>query len=85
MTCVHGYGARLDFGMAGVLLMGRGRVTLLLAVMAVSLAGASVAYAKSDLPDVDIRSWRRFTTRPGGSGCTRKYFAPPGDRSSPWA
>jgi hypothetical protein len=45
---------RLDFGRAGTLLMGRGRVTLLLAVMALSLAGASAAYAKSDLPDVDI-------------------------------
>ena len=45
---------RLDFGKAGAPLTGRGGVTLLLAAMAVFLAGASAAYAKSDLPDVDI-------------------------------
>jgi hypothetical protein len=44
----------LDFAKAAALLMGRARVTLLLAVMATSLAGASAAYAKSDLSDVDI-------------------------------
>ena len=45
---------RLDFGKAGALLTGRKGVTLLLAAMAVFLAGASAAQAKSDLPDVDI-------------------------------
>jgi hypothetical protein len=45
---------RLDFGKAAALLTGRARATLLLAVMAMSLAGGSAAYAKSDLPDVDI-------------------------------
>jgi hypothetical protein len=45
---------RLDFAKAGAPLTGRGVVTLLLAAIAVFLAGASVAHAKSDLPDVDI-------------------------------
>jgi hypothetical protein len=45
---------RLDFGKARALLPGREGVTLLLAAMAVFLAGASTAQAKSDLPDVDI-------------------------------
>ena len=47
-------GPRLDFGKTGALLTGREGVTLLLAAMAVFLAGASAAHAKSDLPDVDI-------------------------------
>ena len=45
---------RLDFGKAAARLTGRGRPTLLLAVLAISLTGASAAYATSDLPDVDI-------------------------------
>ena len=47
-------GPRLEFGKARALLPGREGVTLLLAAMAVFLAGASTAQAKSDLPDVDI-------------------------------
>jgi hypothetical protein len=47
-------GSRLDFGKTGTLLTGRVGVTLLLAAMAVFLAGASAAHVKSDLPDVDI-------------------------------
>ena len=47
-------GPRLDFGKTGALLTGREGVTLLLAAVAVFLAGGSAAHAKSDLPDVDI-------------------------------
>ena len=76
---------RLDFAKAGAPLTGRGVVTLLLAAMAVFLAGASVAHAKSDLPDVDIMLVTEIHDTTGWLRMHQEVLRAPLDRPRPWA